>query len=182
MLTSLNSTPACDTVRGIHQLHQSAPQPRDARPAGFNRRHTQAGGRSTRRSVIFRGPPFNTNFFFLLTRSTLALPHIYCCQQTCALVLLTLADWGETVDPHPEDVFRAALVELAQDLITKEQQIELLISILPGLDNSEQDQERNIRELEEELKVAEAQRQEAIKEREQTLAKLDTVIRSIRRP
>lgn len=86
------------------------------------------------------------------------------------------------MDPHPEEVFRAALVELAQDLITKEQQIELLISILPGLDNSEQDQERNIRELEEELKVAEAQRQEAIKEREVTLAKLDTVIRSIRRP
>ncbi|KAF2971107.1 hypothetical protein GQX73_g2465 [Xylaria multiplex] len=88
----------------------------------------------------------------------------------------------QEVDPHPEDVFRAAQVELAQDLITKEQQIELLISILPGLDNSEQDQERNIRELEEELKVAEAQRQEAIKEREETLAKLDTVIRSIRRP
>ncbi|KAI3318646.1 mediator of RNA polymerase II transcription subunit 21 [Xylariaceae sp. AK1471] len=88
----------------------------------------------------------------------------------------------QEVDPHPEDVFRAAQVELAQDLITKEQQIELLISILPGLDNSEQDQERNIRELEEELKVAEAQRQEAIKERTETLAKLDTVIRSIRRP
>ncbi|KAI0196050.1 mediator complex, subunit Med21 [Xylaria flabelliformis] len=88
----------------------------------------------------------------------------------------------QEVDPHPEDVFRAALVELAQDLITKEQQIELLISILPGLDNSEQDQERNIRELEEELKVAEAQRQEAIKEREETLTKINSVIRSIRRP
>ncbi|KAI8956102.1 mediator of RNA polymerase II transcription subunit 21 [Xylaria longipes] len=88
----------------------------------------------------------------------------------------------QEVDPHPQDVFRAALVELAQDLITKEQQIELLISILPGLDNSEQDQERNIRELEEELKVAEAQRQEAIKEREETLAKINAVIRSIRRP
>lgn len=86
------------------------------------------------------------------------------------------------VDPHPDDVFRAAQVELARDLITKEQQIELLISILPGLDNSEQDQERNIRELEEELKVAEAQRQEAIKEREETMAKLNAVICSIRRP
>ncbi|KAI2473080.1 CSE2-domain-containing protein [Annulohypoxylon bovei var. microspora] len=85
-------------------------------------------------------------------------------------------------DPHPEDVFKASQVELAQDLITKEQQIELLISILPGLDNSEQDQERNIKELEEELKVAEAQRQEAIKEKEDTMAKLDAVIRSIRRP
>ncbi|KAI0489760.1 mediator of RNA polymerase II transcription subunit 21 [Xylaria cf. heliscus] len=88
----------------------------------------------------------------------------------------------QEVDPHPEDVFRAALVELAQDLITKEQQIELLISMLPGLDNSEQDQERNIRELEEELKVAEAQRQEAIKEHEETLSKINSVIRSIRRP
>jgi mediator of RNA polymerase II transcription subunit 21 len=86
------------------------------------------------------------------------------------------------VDPHPDDVFQAALVELAQDLITKEQQIEWLISILPGLDNSEEDQERNIRELEDELKVAETQRQEAIKQRKETLAKLDTVIRSIRRP
>ncbi|KAI1840082.1 hypothetical protein JX265_013004 [Neoarthrinium moseri] len=86
------------------------------------------------------------------------------------------------VDPHPADVFKAAQVELAQDLITKEQQIEYLISILPGLDNSEQDQERNIKELEEELKVAEAQRQEAVKERKEIMGRLDTVIRSIRRP
>ncbi|KAI1205690.1 CSE2-domain-containing protein [Annulohypoxylon truncatum] len=88
----------------------------------------------------------------------------------------------DELDPHPEDVFKASQLELAQDLITKEQQIELLISILPGLDNSEQDQERNIKELEEELKVAEAQRQEAIKEKEDTMVKLDAVIRSIRRP
>ena len=87
-----------------------------------------------------------------------------------------------SVEPHSEEVFKASQIELAQDLITKEQQIELLISILPGLDNSEQDQERNIKELEEELKVAEAQRQEAIKEKEDTMAKLDAVIRSIRRP
>ncbi|KAI0478805.1 mediator of RNA polymerase II transcription subunit 21 [Xylariaceae sp. FL0804] len=88
----------------------------------------------------------------------------------------------QEVDPHPEDVFKASQVELAQDLVTKEQQIEYLISMLPGLDNSEQDQERNIRELEEELRAAEAQRQAAVKEREETLAKLDNLIRSIRRP
>ncbi|KAI1412177.1 mediator of RNA polymerase II transcription subunit 21 [Hypoxylon sp. FL1857] len=88
----------------------------------------------------------------------------------------------QEVDPHPEDAFKAAQVELAQDLIMKEQQIETLISLLPGLDNSEQDQEANIKELEEELKVAEAQRQEAIEEKEDTMRKLDTVIRSIRRP
>lgn len=86
------------------------------------------------------------------------------------------------VDPHPPEVFKAAQVELAQDLITKEQQIEYLISILPGLENSEHDQERNIKELEEELKVAEAQRQEAIKEKQDIMARLDEVVRSIRRP
>lgn len=79
-------------------------------------------------------------------------------------------------------MFKAAQVELAQDLITKEQQIEYLISMLPGLENSEQDQERNIKELEEELKIAEAQRLQAIGERKAIMGKLDEVIRSIRRP
>ncbi|KAI1344606.1 mediator of RNA polymerase II transcription subunit 21 [Xylariaceae sp. FL0016] len=88
----------------------------------------------------------------------------------------------QEVDPHPEDVLKAAQVELAQDLIVKEQQIEYLVSMLPGVDNSEQDQERNIKELEEELKAAEAQRLEAVKEKEATMAKVDAVIRSIRRP
>ncbi|KAF5267500.1 mediator-RNA polymerase II transcription subunit 21 [Fusarium sp. NRRL 52700] len=69
-----------------------------------------------------------------------------------------------------------------KDLIVKEQQIEVLISSLPGLDNSEMDQERYIKELEEDLKIAEAQRQEAIKEKDQILSELDSVIRSIRRP
>lgn len=72
--------------------------------------------------------------------------------------------------------------ELSRDLITKEQQIEYLISMLPGLQSSKQDQDRLIKELEEELKAAEADRQEALKERDQVLAELDKVIRSIRRP
>ncbi|KAJ4138218.1 RNA polymerase II mediator complex subunit [Fusarium equiseti] len=86
------------------------------------------------------------------------------------------------VDSLPPDEFRAGMVELSQDLIVKEQQIEVLISSLPGLDNSEMDQERYIKELEEDLKIAEAQRQEAIKEKDQILSELDGVIRSIRRP
>ncbi|KAK1964972.1 RNA polymerase II transcription mediator [Colletotrichum sublineola] len=86
------------------------------------------------------------------------------------------------VDPLPPDEFKDGLAELARDLIIKEQQIEVLISTLPGLDSSEDDQERYIQELEDELKVAEAQRQDAIKEKDQILTKLDEVIRSIRRP
>ncbi|CAM1511395.1 Fc.00g089080.m01.CDS01 [Cosmosporella sp. VM-42] len=88
----------------------------------------------------------------------------------------------DAVDPLPADDFRAGMVELSRDLIIKEQQIEVLISSLPGLDNSEKDQERYIKELEDDLKVAESQRQEAIKEKDQILAELDSVIRSIRRP
>ncbi|KAK2675602.1 hypothetical protein RAB80_007787 [Fusarium oxysporum f. sp. vasinfectum] len=94
----------------------------------------------------------------------------------------------ETLGPNDKLIhflqmsFRAGMVELSQDLIVKEQQIEVLISSLPGLDNSEMDQERYIKELEEDLKIAEAQRQEAIKEKDQILSELDSVIRSIRRP
>lgn len=87
-----------------------------------------------------------------------------------------------SVDPLSADEFRAGMVDLSRDLILKEQQIEVLISSLPGLDNSEMDQERYIKELEDDLKIAEAQRQDAIKEKDQILAELDGVIRSIRRP
>lgn len=42
----------------------------------------------------------------------------------------------------------------------KEQQIEYLIQSLPGIGSSEQDQERRIRELQEELRVVEKERRE----------------------
>lgn len=74
------------------------------------------------------------------------------------------------------------MVELSRDLIVKEQQMEVLISTLPGLDNSQEDQERHIRDLEEDLKTAQTQRVEAIKERDNILTELDAIIRSLRRP
>lgn len=86
------------------------------------------------------------------------------------------------VDPKPQDVFKAGQRELARDLIVKEQQIEYLISLLPGLDHSEEDQERTIRQLEAELKVAEEERKEAVKEKAAILSKLENVIRSVKRP
>jgi mediator of RNA polymerase II transcription subunit 21 len=63
----------------------------------------------------------------------------------------------------------------------KEQQIEFLISTLPGLDNSEREQYQSIKELEEELTLAEAQRVEAAKEQKEVLAFIDSLLRSIRR-
>lgn len=86
------------------------------------------------------------------------------------------------VESIPADEFRQGQEELARDLVYKEQQIEYLIGSLPGLENTEQDQERLIRELEEELKVAEVQRKEAVRERDEMLSKLDGVIRTIKRP
>lgn len=86
------------------------------------------------------------------------------------------------MEPLEPEQFQAGLLELSRDLILKEQQIEVLISTLPGLDTSEVDQEKNVKELEEELKVAEAQRQDAIREKDQILKKLDQVIRGVRRP
>lgn len=79
-------------------------------------------------------------------------------------------------------MFKAGQKELAQDLIIKEQQIEALISMLPGLDNSEKDQEDTIRQLEEELMAAEKKRKEAVQEKDAVLARLESVIRSVKRP
>lgn len=94
----------------------------------------------------------------------------------CALKLTLI------VDALPLDQFKAQQRELAQDLILKEQQIEFLISILPGLENSEKDQEETIKQLERELQVAEAERKQALKEKEEVLARLEGVIRSVKRP
>lgn len=93
-----------------------------------------------------------------------------------------IADESPVVDALPPQDFKAGMVELSRDLIVKEQQIEVLISTLPGLDNSQQDQERHIKDLEEELKTAKTQRVEALKERDNILTELDAVIRTLRRP
>lgn len=86
------------------------------------------------------------------------------------------------MDPLPPDQFKEGQIELARDLITKEQQIESLISILPGLENSEKDQEETIQRLERELKEEELRRQEAVKAKEAVLERLEGVIRSVKRP
>ncbi|KAI1003622.1 hypothetical protein K3495_g4589 [Podosphaera aphanis] len=86
------------------------------------------------------------------------------------------------VDSLSPDVFKAAQIELAQDLIIKEQQIEALISILPGLENSEKDQEQTIHQLEKELRAADIESREALRQKELLLERLESVIRSLKRP
>lgn len=71
--------------------------------------------------------------------------------------------------PDSPEVFKEALHELARDFIIKEHQIEYLISRLPGLGNSEADQDARIKALAEELRQAEKERTEAMQDREQML-------------
>ncbi len=63
----------------------------------------------------------------------------------------------------------------------KEQQIEVLISVLPGIGTSERDQEERLKALEAELRVAEEERARAVREKEEVLERLDGVIRGVRR-
>lgn len=63
----------------------------------------------------------------------------------------------------------------------KEQQIEFLISVLPGIGTSERDQEERLKALEAELRVAEEERARAVREKAEVLERLDGVIRGVRR-
>jgi len=76
--------------------------------------------------------------------------------------------------PGPDDpaTFQAALRELARDLVLKEQQIEYLISVLPGIGESEANQSQRIQALEKELREADEERKIALAEREAMLVKL----------
>ncbi|KAK2791029.1 RNA polymerase II mediator complex subunit [Emmonsiellopsis sp. PD_33] len=60
--------------------------------------------------------------------------------------------------PDPPHTFAQRQRELARDLIIKEQQIEYLISVLPGVGSSEKEQEERIRRVAGELRVVEGER------------------------
>jgi mediator of RNA polymerase II transcription subunit 21 len=85
----------------------------------------------------------------------------------------------DTLDPQ---TFKDGQLEIARDLIYQAQRIEYLVSELPGLQNSERDQLRIIQGLEEEIAGLEAQRQEAVRERDEVFAQLDALVRSLQRP
>jgi mediator of RNA polymerase II transcription subunit 21 len=84
----------------------------------------------------------------------------------------------ETLDPQ---TFQAGQAEIANDLVNHARLIEALVSALPGLDNSERDQLQMIRDLEEEIAEVEAQRLEAVKERDEVLEQLDGLLRTVLR-
>lgn len=63
----------------------------------------------------------------------------------------------------------------------KEQQIEYLINSLPGLGNSEADQEKRMRELEKELREVEAERLKAESEKDALVDGLGKVLVGVKR-
>ncbi|KAL2851798.1 mediator complex, subunit Med21 [Aspergillus pseudodeflectus] len=71
-----------------------------------------------------------------------------------------------TLPPRPDSprTFAARQRELARDLVIKEQQIEYLVSVLPGTGSSEAEQEGRIRALEKELRGAEEERAKRVRE------------------
>ncbi|PYI17169.1 putative RNA polymerase II transcription mediator complex subunit Srb7 [Aspergillus violaceofuscus CBS 115571] len=83
-----------------------------------------------------------------------------------------------TLPPAPDSprTFAARQRELARDLVIKEQQIEYLISVLPGIGSSEAEQERRIKELEGELRRWEGVRGERMQELKALRGRLEGVL------
>ncbi|THW54118.1 hypothetical protein D6D18_08382 [Aureobasidium pullulans] len=85
------------------------------------------------------------------------------------------------IGPDDPVTFQAALKELARDLVLKEQQIEYLISVLPGIGESEANQSQRIQVLEKELREADEERKKALEERETMLDKLGALAAECKR-
>jgi mediator of RNA polymerase II transcription subunit 21 len=64
-------------------------------------------------------------------------------------------------------------------MLLKEQQIEVLIASLPGLNTSEKEQVERMKELERELEGLEGERVQAVKEREGLLKRVEEKIGSV---
>ncbi|KAJ5173421.1 Mediator of RNA polymerase II transcription subunit 21 [Penicillium capsulatum] len=83
--------------------------------------------------------------------------------------------------PQPDSprTFASRQRELARDLIIKEQQIEYLISVLPGIGASEAEQEAKIRELETQLRGVEEERTAKALELKNLRRKLENVLGAV---
>lgn len=82
-------------------------------------------------------------------------------------------------EPDSPHTFASRQRELARDLIIKEQQIEYLISVLPGIGTSEAEQEAKIRELEVQLREVEEKREAKVLELKKLRRKLENVLGAV---
>lgn len=91
---------------------------------------------------------------------------------------------AHTSEPAPprqptKEEFYKDLKEMAEDLVVKSQQIELLIANLPGVHSSEAEQVHRMKELEKELEDLEGERLQAVKEKELLLKKVEEKIMGV---
>ena len=106
----------------------------------------------------------------------------------------TLPPASRTLRPGPEDTepsspralrpdsptsFAASQRELAQDLVIKAAQIEELISVMPGINTKEEEQEAKIQELAGQLREMEGLKKARRREMKQLVEKLDHVVMGI---
>lgn len=66
-------------------------------------------------------------------------------------------------------------------MVLKEQQIEYLIKVLPGIGNSAQEQNDRIEKLDKELREVEVQRTQAAKERDEMKSVVEGLVKGARR-
>lgn len=69
--------------------------------------------------------------------------------------------------------FLKDISELSRDMVLKEQQLEVLVASLPGLDKSEAEQVARMKELEKELEALEGESVRAAEEKEALLRKVE---------
>lgn len=94
----------------------------------------------------------------------------------------TVTESGDpNLPPAPDSprTFSSRQRELARDLVIKEQQIEHLISVLPGIGTSEVEQESRIRELESELRGVEVEREQKVRDLKKLRARLENVLGAV---
>jgi mediator of RNA polymerase II transcription subunit 21 len=78
--------------------------------------------------------------------------------------------------PVSQQTFETAQQELAEDLVLKGQQIELLISRLPGIGRGEEQQAEEIKALTEKVREMEARQKEKRREMRRYVKRLDNVV------
>lgn len=94
---------------------------------------------------------------------------------------LTQAPTTTSSVPPSHEEFQQNIKEFARDTINKEQQIELLIANLPGLNSSEREQVQRMKELERQLEELEGERLLAVKEKETLLKLVEDKIQGVGR-
>lgn len=84
-------------------------------------------------------------------------------------------------EPISQEQFDKDIKEFAVDIVLKQQQMEALISKLPGLNVSEEEQVERMKQLEKELEELEGERVQAVKEKEILLRTVEEKILGVGR-